>query len=166
MSLGPWEVFILLVIMVLILGAWRLTNVGSAVGGPVRESRGAGRDQPAAPPQTPAPAVAPVVTVPQVTCPACQTANLATNKYCSACGVTLAAQPEATATEDALAATPPAAVPPSTCPSCATVNPPGQPFCGQCGAGLSQRPPEPPATGGGAVQQTDHPSPPSGGSGL
>jgi sec-independent protein translocase protein TatA len=152
MPLGPWEVFIILVILVVIFGAGRLSQVGGAMGKSVREFRGAARDEPArvATP-APAPAPAPVVTAPPVACPECQTANPATNRFCSACGATILAPPvaesraaleaasaaaDATEAEDALAQHVPVAMPNNTCPSCATVNPPGQPFCGQCGTRL------------------------------
>jgi TatA/E family protein of Tat protein translocase len=142
MSVGPWEIVILLVILVIIFGAQRLTQVGGAMGQSVREFRGAVKE-------TPRPAPVPVVTVPPVICGACQTSNLGTNKFCSGCGATLlAGAPVAVAAEvetaEPAAATPVVAPTPAvqveverTCPSCATPNPPGQPFCGQCGTPLT-----------------------------
>jgi sec-independent protein translocase protein TatA len=152
MPFGPWEVFVILVILVVIFGAGRLSQVGGAVGKSVREFRGAVRDEPAPAPAPPPP---PVVIAPPVACAECQTANPATNRFCSACGATLvvlaAAETPAVATsaletapaaagalegEDVLAQHAPVTMPTNTCPSCATVNPPGQPFCGQCGTRL------------------------------
>ena len=122
MGFGPWEVVIILVILVIIFGAGRLTHVSTAVGRSVREFKTAVQEEP-----KPA---APVVTTPPVICAACQTANLATNKFCSSCGVALAAPETPTAT--------PVAAAEITCPSCATVNPPAQVFCGQCGTRLTR----------------------------
>jgi len=165
MPFGPWEVVIILVILVVIFGASRLSQVGGAVGKSVREFRTAVDEQPA---PAPVPPPAPVPTVPPVACPACQALNTPTNKFCSTCGATMAAASVAPAAvagpqpvaglaavpetvelaaanaepdESELAAidrppTPPKAVE-NTCPSCATVNPPRQPFCGQCGTRLT-----------------------------
>jgi sec-independent protein translocase protein TatA len=90
MPFGPWEIFIILVILVVIFGAGRLSQVGGAMGKSVREFRGAVREEPA-PAPAPVPAAAPVVAVaaPPVACPECQTANPATNRFCSACGATM-----------------------------------------------------------------------------
>jgi len=134
MPIGPWEIVILLVILVIIFGAGRLSQVGGAVGQSVREFRGAVKDEP-----THAAPVA-VITVPPVICAACQTSNVGTNKFCSACGAALiAAAPPPPSLTEPTATTVVAAVAPveNTCPSCATVNPPGQPFCGQCGTHLT-----------------------------
>jgi sec-independent protein translocase protein TatA len=117
MAIGPWEIVILLLVLVVIFGAARLSQVGGAIGQTVREFRTAVREEP----KTPAP--------PPVICASCQTSNVANNKFCSSCGAGLEAAPPVPAPTIAAAAT--------TCPSCATVNPPGQAFCGQCGTRLS-----------------------------
>ena len=118
-GLGPWELIIILLIVVVIFGAGRLSEIGGAVGRSVREFRSATRDENkdkeaaaaasqatvAAPPPPPQP-VAPVQPV--------------------------AAAPVAVAA-------PPAPAPADTkCPSCGTVNPPTQAFCGQCGTRLTR----------------------------
>ena len=124
--IGPWELIIILVIVVVIFGAGRLSQVGGAVGKSVREFRSAVRDdQPAV--AAPAAPVA-AVSAPEVKCPTCEAPNAVGQKFCGKCGTALT-QPLASAT--------PAAVE-NTCPSCATVNPPGQAFCGQCGTRLSR----------------------------
>jgi len=150
MGFGPWEVVIVLLILVIIFGAGRLTQVGNAMGKSVREFRGA-VEQPAAPPPRP--------TIPPVTCPSCQATNYGGNRFCSTCGATLAAPAVAplvaevpvetetgyaapsvstlVAPEPGTTPTLPNTVPANTCPSCATINPPGQPFCGQCGTRLT-----------------------------
>ena len=123
-TIGPWELIIILVIVVVIFGAGRLSQVGGAVGKSVREFRTAVRDdQPAA-----ADHLAPVAVVEQVKCPSCEALNAAGQKFCGKCGATMTG---------ALPAGTPAAVE-NTCPSCATVNPPGQVFCGQCGTRLTR----------------------------
>jgi hypothetical protein len=125
MGIGPWEVFIILVVLVVVLGVGRLSLLGSAARQSVREFRGAVREQPA-------PAAPPPPAVPPITCPNCETVNLGTNKFCASCGTPLQplpAEPETLTTVEG-----------KTCPSCATVNPPGQAFCGQCGTRLSEAP--------------------------
>jgi sec-independent protein translocase protein TatA len=121
---GPWEVVVILLILVIVFGAGRLSQIGGALGKTVREFRGAVQDEPK--PATQAP-----VAVPPVTCPNCQASNVATNRFCSACGADLAARPVTPAPTEATTHTT------NTCPSCATVNPAGQAFCGQCGTRLS-----------------------------
>ena len=54
MSLGPMELIIILVIVLLIFGASRLTNVGAALGQSIREFRHSVKDDaPVAPPPAP-----------------------------------------------------------------------------------------------------------------
>jgi predicted amidophosphoribosyltransferase len=108
MPIGPWEVFGLLIALIVVLVAWRFMSVGSAArSAPVRSQ--------------PLMKQAVVVSEPPVICPNCQTPNASANRFCSECGATLA----------------PPAPEGVTCPSCATVNPPGQAFCGQCGTRLT-----------------------------
>ena len=128
MPFGPWEIVIFLIILVVIFGAGRLSQVGGAVGRSVREFRTAVQEDPKAAAAPPVPAVPPVI------CAKCQTANLASNKFCSGCGTPLVA-PTAEATVPSAAIAAPAD---NTCPSCATVNPTGQVFCGQCGTRLAR----------------------------
>ena len=109
-SIGPWELVIVLVIVVVIFGAGRLSDVGGAVGKSIREFRKATTEDPAAhavaapPPPAAAPLASPTVT-PSVA---------------------------VAATRD------PAGAVENKCPSCATVNPTGQVFCGQCGTRLTR----------------------------
>jgi sec-independent protein translocase protein TatA len=124
MAFGPWEIVIILVILVIIFGAGRLSQVGGAVGKSVREFRHSVTEEPPAAPLPPA--------APPITCADCQATNPATNKFCSSCGATLLPAIEAGVPSGVAPV-----VPTNTCPSCATVNPPGQPFCGQCGTRLT-----------------------------
>jgi sec-independent protein translocase protein TatA len=125
--IGPWEIVVILLILVIIFGAGRLSQVGGALGKSVREFRGAIQDEP----HHAAAAPAVTVTAPPVTCATCQATNPATNRFCSSCGGDLSTQ----ATPPSPADAPPQVS--NTCPSCATVNPPGQAFCGQCGTRLT-----------------------------
>lgn len=126
MPIGPWELVIVLIILVVIFGAGRLSQIGGAMGKSVREFRSAMREEQ---PATPAPMTATAAAVtPEVACAACEASNPQGQKFCSACGAPLASP---------VSVSGPAAVE-TTCPSCATVNPPGQAFCGQCGTRLTR----------------------------
>lgn len=100
--LGPWELIVILLIVVVIFGAGRLSQVGGALGKSVREFRRATDDHPsattpaavaapanpAATPTTSAPA-APVAVVTEVTCASCGTINGAGKSFCGQCGTRL-----------------------------------------------------------------------------
>src|ERR1051326_2639374 len=99
MVFDPWVVVVILVILVIVFGAGRLTHFSGAVGKSVREFRTAVQDDPkkVGAPAIPAP--------PPVLCPSCQTPNAATNRFCSVCGSAMSVAPQEI-----------------TCPSCATAN--------------------------------------------
>jgi sec-independent protein translocase protein TatA len=111
-ALGPWELVIILLIVVVIFGAGRLAEIGGAVGKSVREFRSATHDE--------------------------EKAAAAAAATTSAATVT----PAPTTTVTAVTTTAPvagsAAPVENKCPSCATVNPVGQVFCGQCGTRLTR----------------------------
>ena len=96
MPFGPWELVIILVIVVVIFGAGRLSEVGGAVGKSVREFRKATTDDPAA---HPAPTVAPMAPLTGATvtpsvavenkCPSCATVNPPGQVFCGQCGTRL-----------------------------------------------------------------------------
>ena len=121
MDIDPWEIVILLLVLVVVLGAGRLSKVRGAMGTSAREFRTAVHEQPK-----------PVA--PPVTCPACQASNLATNRFCSVCGAALVVPAPEASNPEAVAVVAPVE---TTCPSCATLNPPTQAFCGQCGTRLT-----------------------------
>jgi sec-independent protein translocase protein TatA len=135
--LNPWEIIIILIILVVIFGASRLSQFGGALGKSIREFRSAVHDEPsgtatAASTATPelASAAEAATAEPDIACPTCQALNPPTQKFCGKCGARIST-PVAV----------PAAVQPAienTCPSCATVNPAGQAFCGQCGTRLTR----------------------------
>ena len=95
-SLGPWELIVILVIVVVIFGAGRLSEVGGAVGKSIREFRKATTDDTsthaatAAPPAAPlaSPTVTPSVAV-ENKCPSCATVNPTGQVFCGQCGTRL-----------------------------------------------------------------------------
>lgn len=113
--LGPWELIVILVIVVVIFGAGRLSEVGGALGKSVREFRRATTDErhPDASPTTT------TTTTPQTSAPAQPAPSLAATPIPST-----PTQPAAAAAADVI------------CPSCAHVNRASQTFCGQCGTRL------------------------------
>ena len=117
LGFGPWELVIILLIVVVIFGAGRLSEVGGAVGKSIREFRKAttdeaGTDKPAV--TTPPPA-APLA---GPTVPGPVSATVPSTTSAPVGGVTALAE--------------------NKCPSCATVNPAEQVFCGQCGTRLTR----------------------------
>jgi sec-independent protein translocase protein TatA len=124
---NPWGILIILIILVIVFGASRLSTVGGAVGKSIREFRSAVHEEPAA---IAAPSTAPesVPALPEVACPSCQALNAVSQKFCGKCGARMASPVSVSS----------ATLIENTCPSCATVNPPGQAFCGQCGTRLSR----------------------------
>ena len=85
-GIGPWEIVIILLIVALIFGAGRLTDVTGALGKSVREFRKAA----SADDESPAAAApAPAEPAPGVVCPSCATANPAANTFCKECGTRL-----------------------------------------------------------------------------
>lgn len=131
MPIDPWAFMLVLIIVVVIFGAGRLSQIGGAVGKSVREFRTAVHDEsPSTASVAPAAIAAPAVAAePQVACPSCEALNAAGQKFCGKCGARM--------TSPVSAVNPPA-VKENTCPSCATVNPTGQAFCGQCGTRLTR----------------------------
>ena len=118
-ALGPWELVIILLIVVVIFGAGRLAEIGGAVGKSVREFRSATHDEDKEKATAAATTAAPVTT----TAPVNSTAPVNV------------AVPVATGAPVTGAAAAPVE---NKCPSCATVNPVGQVFCGQCGTRLTR----------------------------
>jgi len=92
-TIGPWELIIVLVIVVVIFGAGRLSDVGGAVGKSIREFRKATQDDPGtqavtAPPPLASPTVTPSVAV-ENKCPSCATVNPTGQVFCGQCGTRL-----------------------------------------------------------------------------
>jgi sec-independent protein translocase protein TatA len=97
-TIGPWELIVILLIVVVIFGAGRLSEVGGAVGKSIREFRKATTDEShakeaaavAAPPAPAAPLAppAPAVGV-ENKCPSCATVNPTGQVFCGQCGTRL-----------------------------------------------------------------------------
>jgi len=118
-ALGPWELIIILLIVVVIFGAGRLADIGGALGKSVREFRSATTDEDKAKAAAAA----------QVAHPAPVSTN----------GTAMAAAPAPAPASTATATI--AAPAENKCPSCATINPSSQAFCGQCGTRLTRSSP-------------------------
>ncbi|MDQ6675020.1 MAG: zinc ribbon domain-containing protein [Chloroflexota bacterium] len=120
-GLGVWEVDFILILVVVILAAGRLSRFGGAAGrggGGLRKGPVSARPAPTPASSPPAPALvpsAPVAGAPAVSVPAGQPPA--------------AAAPGSPLTADVAEAE-------NKCPSCNTINPTGQMFCGQCGMRL------------------------------
>jgi sec-independent protein translocase protein TatA len=127
-GLGPWELIIILLIVVVIFGAGRLSEIGGAVGKSIREFRKATDNEQAAGKTDQQAVAAPVAAAPVAAVPVAPVAAVPVAPVTPP--APLAAAPTAVATA-------PVAVAENTCPSCATVNPATQVFCGQCGTRLT-----------------------------
>jgi sec-independent protein translocase protein TatA len=95
--LGPMELVIILVIVVVIFGAGRVGDLGGAIGRSIREFRGATAEGLAEEPKPTAaePRAATLVTTRP--CPSCNTPNPVNARFCGSCGASLtAADPAAT----------------------------------------------------------------------
>jgi sec-independent protein translocase protein TatA len=95
--LGPWELIVILLIVVVIFGAGRLSEVGGAFGKSIREFRKATTTDDehattqaaAAPPVAAAPPPAAPIAVVENKCPSCATVNPAGQAFCGQCGTRL-----------------------------------------------------------------------------
>ena len=86
-GIGVWELVVILVIVVVIFGAGRLSEVGGALGKGIREFRKTSTLEQAATPATAAPAVPTVVV--ENKCPSCATVNPTGQVFCGQCGTRL-----------------------------------------------------------------------------
>jgi sec-independent protein translocase protein TatA len=106
-GLGPMELVIILLVLVMLFGATRLADLGGSLGKGIKEFRKAVKEEDeeeaAAPtPQSQAQATqtqAPTAqvngggeTVAAVKCPTCGALNLAGSKHCNQCGAAIVAQ--------------------------------------------------------------------------
>ncbi len=102
-GLGPLELGIILLVVVVLFGATRLADIGGSLGKGIREFRRNIKDEeeeeaPAAPPPAAPTAAAPTTPVSDAAgevlaarrCPSCGTLNPAASKHCSECGASLA----------------------------------------------------------------------------
>jgi len=100
-GLGPAELVIILVILVMLFGASRLADLGGALGKGIREFRHSVKEEdeegePPAEPPARASATATTVEMPSdlvsaVKCPSCGTLNPVGSRHCNQCGAGIAA---------------------------------------------------------------------------
>ncbi len=100
--MGPFELVIILAVVIIIFGVGRLPEVGGAIGKGIREFRKASKDDDtkqiteaasSAPPAQP-PIQMPSVQqqTPAIVCAKCGTANAPGNRFCGQCGAALGAR--------------------------------------------------------------------------
>lgn len=103
-GLGPMELVIILLVMVMLFGATRLADLGGSLGKGIKEFRQNIKDEdaPAAPPSTVSvatPAARPPMatssnggpeTVAAIKCPSCGSLNPVGARHCNQCGVSIA----------------------------------------------------------------------------
>jgi sec-independent protein translocase protein TatA len=95
---GPWELILILLIVVVIFGAGRLSEIGGALGKGIREFRSATKeekeeaatkDQPSSPASSGSSTqVSPANA--ENKCPSCGTVNPSSQAFCGQCGTRLA----------------------------------------------------------------------------
>jgi sec-independent protein translocase protein TatA len=101
LGIGPFELILILAVVVIIFGVGRLPEVGGAIGKSIKEFRKSAREpedrrqlsEPEArsevePPAAKSSPAAP----PAVDCPQCGASNAAGAKFCSECGTSLGAR--------------------------------------------------------------------------
>jgi len=99
LGLGPFELLLILAVVVIIFGVGRLPEVGGAIGKSIREFRRSAREpeerrqlsEPEARSDVEPPASAPPAAESARFCPQCSAAAAAGTKFCSACGASLQA---------------------------------------------------------------------------
>jgi sec-independent protein translocase protein TatA len=87
-GLGPWELVILLLIVVIVFGAGKLADIGGALGKGLKDFKAAAADEPAAT-VVRAPALRSAASN-EDRCPSCGTTNPAGQPFCGHCGMRLA----------------------------------------------------------------------------
>lgn len=101
-GIGPFELILILAVVVIIFGVGRLPEIGGAVGKSIREFRKSAREaeeegrrelsEPEARSEVEPPASkAPPAAESTATCPQCRAPNAAGAKFCSECGASLQA---------------------------------------------------------------------------
>ena len=88
-GLGPMELVIILLVLVLVFGATRVADLGAGLGKGIREFRKNVKDEAEEEPASASPAAGESVSA--VKCPSCGSLNPLSAKHCSQCGAGLAA---------------------------------------------------------------------------
>lgn len=100
-GLGPMELVIILLVLVMLFGATRLKDLGGSLGQGIKEFRSAVKEEDEVPPPATTQNAEPVVAAPvangsevvaAVKCPSCGTLNSADAKHCNQCGTAIVAQ--------------------------------------------------------------------------
>jgi sec-independent protein translocase protein TatA len=100
LGIGPFELLLILAVVVIIFGVGRLPEVGGAIGKSIREFRRSAREpeerRQLSEPEARSDVEPPVSKVPSppestVKCPQCGSSNEAGGKFCSECGASLRA---------------------------------------------------------------------------
>ena len=97
-GLGPLELGIILLVIVMLFGATRLADIGGSLGKGIREFRKnikddeaeAAANQAETPRQATASSAGGAETIAAVKCPSCGALNVATAKHCTECGASIA----------------------------------------------------------------------------
>lgn len=101
LGIGPFELILILAVVVIIFGVGRLPEVGGAIGKSIREFRKSAREpedrrqlsEPEARSEVEPPAAQASPAAPSaVACPQCGASNAAGAKFCSECGASLQAR--------------------------------------------------------------------------
>lgn len=95
-GLGPMELVIILLVLVMLFGATRLTDIGGSLGKGIREFRKnikeeEPEEEAAAPTEARASSNGAAETVAAVQCPSCGSLNPAGSRHCNQCGASLVA---------------------------------------------------------------------------
>ncbi len=90
--LTPFHLIIILVIVLVIFGPGKLTEIGGALGKGIREFKKSTAEQPETlkATESPAPSVSTAANSNLKACPVCHTENPVANKFCAHCGAVLA----------------------------------------------------------------------------
>ena len=98
-GLGPMELVIILLVLVMLFGATRLADIGGSLGKGIKEFRKNVKEEEGTEDEDESPASPPVATTAQngaetvmaVKCPSCGSLNPAGAKHCNQCGTALTA---------------------------------------------------------------------------
>jgi TatA/E family protein of Tat protein translocase len=128
LGIGPFELVLILAVVVIIFGVGRLPEVGGAIGKSIREFRKSAREpedrhqlsEPEARSEVEPPAAKASPAAPSAAkCPQCGASNAAGTKFCSECGAPLRSTVD--------------------CPQCGASNAADAKFCSECGTSLQAR---------------------------
>jgi sec-independent protein translocase protein TatA len=88
-DLGPAELIIVLLVVVMIFGGTRLAEIGGSLGKGIKEFKKAVSEEDE--PEATTEALPPATSVSSLRCPECDTENTAAARFCAECGASLVA---------------------------------------------------------------------------